>query len=219
MVIAIIAILAAILFPVFARAREAARASSCKSNLKQMASGVLMYAQDYDEVLPPNYWDGSAPDPWGGTGQHQRTTFHMIQPYVKNIQITRCPSAAANQALTPATPQPPTFFQAYSASYGSSAWTSNRAMAEVEFPADTFLLMDAQSPWNDTCQNGIRLCHRHSEMANFAFVDGHVKAIKSRTERPQQWWPTLTGLYGNPAGCGGYPVSWADIPASTCNPL
>ena len=47
--IAIIAILAAILFPVFARAREDARRSSCQSNLKQIGLGQLQYAQDFDE--------------------------------------------------------------------------------------------------------------------------------------------------------------------------
>ncbi len=51
-VIAIIAILAAILFPVFAQAREGARRSSCLSNTKQTTTGMLMYAQDYDETLP-----------------------------------------------------------------------------------------------------------------------------------------------------------------------
>ena len=52
-VIAIIAILAAILFPVFARARENARRASCMSNLKQIGLAVMMYTQDYDEMLPP----------------------------------------------------------------------------------------------------------------------------------------------------------------------
>ena len=51
-VIAIIAILAAILFPVFAKAREKARQTSCLSNLKQMQLAQMMYADDYDEVLP-----------------------------------------------------------------------------------------------------------------------------------------------------------------------
>ena len=51
-VIAIIAILAAILFPVFARAREAARKISCVSNVKQLATATLMYVQDYDETFP-----------------------------------------------------------------------------------------------------------------------------------------------------------------------
>src|SRR5437773_5196359 len=51
-VIAIIAILAAILFPVFAQAREKARAATCISNSKQIGLALMMYAQDYDEMLP-----------------------------------------------------------------------------------------------------------------------------------------------------------------------
>jgi prepilin-type N-terminal cleavage/methylation domain-containing protein/prepilin-type processing-associated H-X9-DG protein len=50
-VIAIIAILAAILFPVFAQAREKARQTTCLSNQKELALGLLMYAQDYDETF------------------------------------------------------------------------------------------------------------------------------------------------------------------------
>ena len=55
-VIAIIAILAAILFPVFAKAREKARSASCESNLKQISLAVLMYAQDYDEKFPRDWF-------------------------------------------------------------------------------------------------------------------------------------------------------------------
>ncbi len=51
-VIAIIAILAAILFPVFARAREKARQTTCLNNQKQIATVVMMYAQDHEEMLP-----------------------------------------------------------------------------------------------------------------------------------------------------------------------
>jgi prepilin-type N-terminal cleavage/methylation domain-containing protein/prepilin-type processing-associated H-X9-DG protein len=79
-VIAIIAILAAILFPVFAQARGKARAISCMSNTKQLGLGVLMYAQDYDEVFPlgvQNDWNESWPV--------------KVQPYVKSLEIFRCP--------------------------------------------------------------------------------------------------------------------------------
>src|SRR6266508_817809 len=51
-VIAIIAILAAILFPVFARAREAAREATCQNNMKQCAQSLKMYTDDYDGTLP-----------------------------------------------------------------------------------------------------------------------------------------------------------------------
>lgn len=50
-VVAIMAILAAILFPVFAQAREKPPSTSCLSNLKQMGMATQMYVQDYDEVL------------------------------------------------------------------------------------------------------------------------------------------------------------------------
>jgi prepilin-type N-terminal cleavage/methylation domain-containing protein/prepilin-type processing-associated H-X9-DG protein len=61
-VIAIIAILAAILFPVFAQARESARRISCLSNLRQYGTSVMMYVQDYDEMMPHaamNWWSAS----------------------------------------------------------------------------------------------------------------------------------------------------------------
>ena len=63
-VFAIIAILAAILFPVFARARENARRASCQSNLKQIGLGIMQYTQDYDEKMPRMFYyiddDGSS---------------------------------------------------------------------------------------------------------------------------------------------------------------
>src|ERR1700743_2750175 len=52
-VIAIIAILAAILFPVFAQAKEAAKKSVCLSNLKQISLADLMYTGDYDDRTCP----------------------------------------------------------------------------------------------------------------------------------------------------------------------
>src|SRR4051794_480121 len=52
-VISLMAILAAILLPVFAGAREAARRTVCLSNMKQIGAATLMYAQEYDEALPP----------------------------------------------------------------------------------------------------------------------------------------------------------------------
>jgi prepilin-type N-terminal cleavage/methylation domain-containing protein/prepilin-type processing-associated H-X9-DG protein len=88
-VIAIIAILAAILFPVFAQAREKARQAGCLSNGKQMATGLMMYAQDYDERLP-RWW---TPD--GGKDNKQRDWKNDIEPYVKNWDVYRCPSRHA----------------------------------------------------------------------------------------------------------------------------
>lgn len=89
-VIAIIAILAAILFPVFMQAREKARQSTCLSNLKQLGTSALMYAQDYDEQMPNAQWIGPAafPPNWY-FGPSARD---LLQPYAKNLGIFLCPS-------------------------------------------------------------------------------------------------------------------------------
>ncbi|GAB4453398.1 MAG: hypothetical protein OHK0029_06140 [Armatimonadaceae bacterium] len=96
-VIAIIAILAAILFPVFAKAREKARQTACLSNCKQIGTGLMMYAQDYDEYLPMRY--GGACN--NGTGDCEngmtRSWKNMLAPYIKNRDIYRCPSNPASQ--------------------------------------------------------------------------------------------------------------------------
>lgn len=53
-VISIIAILAAILFPVFANARKKAQEANCESNLKQIGTAIKMYLPDWDETYPTN---------------------------------------------------------------------------------------------------------------------------------------------------------------------
>jgi prepilin-type processing-associated H-X9-DG protein len=92
-VIAIIAILAAILFPVFAQAREKARQIACLSNTKQMALGVMQYAQDYDDTLPVIGDNAACRGRW----QYQ------IFPYVKNEQVFTCPNLPDNKWSSVAT--------------------------------------------------------------------------------------------------------------------
>jgi len=79
--IAIIAILAAILFPVFARAREQARKAACMSNLKQIGLAIIQYTQDFDEKYPIAN---------NGSGL---TWYAVLQPYVKSYQVFTCPTA------------------------------------------------------------------------------------------------------------------------------
>lgn len=75
-IIAIIAILTAILFPVFAQAREKARAVSCLSNMKQIGTALVMYVQDYDESFPRG---------WYYEANNQPTTWRTVcNRYIKN---------------------------------------------------------------------------------------------------------------------------------------
>ena len=86
-VIAIIAILAAILFPVFAQAREKARQTQCLSNAKQIGTGILMYAQDYDEQIIS--WAVRTGLPRDAARRDLNTWVHLLQPYIKNGEPPR----------------------------------------------------------------------------------------------------------------------------------
>lgn len=91
-VIAIIAILASILFPVFAKAREAARKTACISNVRQLATAMMMYVSDNDGSYPPRM-----PNPPAGTGMPCKPCRTIdwrpyAMPYIKNTQLFVCPS-------------------------------------------------------------------------------------------------------------------------------
>ncbi len=105
-VIAIIAAMAAIIFPVFAAARTTAQKAVCMSNEKQIALSIMMYIQDYDERTPRAVNNASTSRKLTVTAMPQvagdnaflpadttrgRITGFLF-PYVKNVQVWRCPS-------------------------------------------------------------------------------------------------------------------------------
>ncbi len=182
-VIAIIAILAAILFPVFARAREKARQTSCLSNTKQLGLGFMQYVQDYDEVLP--LWRNTMGT--SGVGGDDRYWYQVIDPYVKNSQVFRCPSRPDRSVGYG--------MNCDSLGYGSSSSCGPaRSLAEIAKPAETVLLIDLNSPcayspsrWaagpSDADWDGIYIPYLaaaiHNGGGNVAFCDGHSKWLHS----------------------------------------
>ncbi len=87
-VIAIIAILAAFLFPVFAQAREKARAAACLSNEKQIGLAFLQYAQDYDERLPSGAGYSDITNNYRGDGSGWAA---QVYPDIKSRDLFHCP--------------------------------------------------------------------------------------------------------------------------------
>lgn len=201
-VIAIIAVLAAILFPVFSRARENARRSSCQSNLKQIGLGLMQYIQDYDERFP-QAWPGNtfgtatpqtnAAMPGaklktncGTTDGYWVSWMDVVQPYVKSVQIFVCPSAA----------RPEESSYGYStciSGYKRSSYTgggSGRvpvALRQVRRPSEIVLILDRNTvdsligtePFSigseaRTSPDGDKI-FPHFDGGNIGYVDGHVK--------------------------------------------
>ena len=194
-VIAIIAILAAILFPVFARAREAARATSCRSNLKQIGTAMMMYVQDYDETFGRTCCGA-------GTNTGTRDFTEYTEPYIKNLGVLKCPSSSRRTDKT---------------NYGFYSGVASQSLAAIAAPADTVIVSDStqvgsgsvtpsidptqwqevggadwevsygrsftgaastqgQWTWNSGGYGYRRPIGRHSGTANAVFADGHVKA-------------------------------------------
>jgi prepilin-type N-terminal cleavage/methylation domain-containing protein/prepilin-type processing-associated H-X9-DG protein len=175
-VIAIIAILAAILFPVFAKAREKARQASCMSNLKQLGAALTMYTEDYDGTYPRGQF-------WPFDSSH--TWIMVLDPYVKNTQVFRCPSAGNDP---------------YSYGYNIAFWGAGNPVngmhgindarpvseADVPTPAETIWVVDFGRYWGCGEEFGIDdPARRHNDGFNVLFVDTHVKWLN---DAPQRLW-------------------------------
>ena len=215
-VIAIIAILAAILFPVFAKAREKARQASCLSNMKQIALGMYMYVQDYDDAfapairgtygtpstytaqtdktMPGYYYSVYDSDGNQGTTGHVIGWMDLIFPYVKGIKIFDCPSAPIKWDSG---------YGGCMSSYGYSGAINGAYrnlicpgepfgvvynLGEITRISDTIVFMDCNSWWSICLAPVIvpKQTWLHNEGANVGFADGHAKWV-SRRDRNYYW--------------------------------
>jgi len=181
-VIAIIAILAAILFPVFARAREKARMTSCLSNLKQISLAAQMYISDYDEKFWPGPIDPAvmrAASGTFGTGdnggnqiRYDRTWIDVcLNPYIKNIQIWECPSYDRPIGYGQNT---------YLIGWGYGQDFNPKKLAHIMRPSEIMMVFDCNyiGCYTMTYTQSAGISQRHAgAKINCGFVDGHAKAI------------------------------------------
>ncbi|MGI5818713.1 MAG: prepilin-type N-terminal cleavage/methylation domain-containing protein [Armatimonadota bacterium] len=206
----IIAILAAILFPVFARARDKARQASCQSNLKQIGLAMMMYVQDYDETYPRFYFGPSAGRAF--------SYYDVIAPYTKNEQIQICPSGhwyydgggSGWRSDFPVGEGPylTRMRSSYAAVRGGGAvinppfnMSTPVVLADAVRPAETVMVFETRTrqpfwcadlgfnpdgtPSSEQMQEDGRLGYlqyRHAKMMNVAYCDGHVKATGRITD-------------------------------------
>jgi prepilin-type N-terminal cleavage/methylation domain-containing protein/prepilin-type processing-associated H-X9-DG protein len=192
-VIAIIAILAAILFPVFAQAREKARATACLSNMKQVGLAANMYVQDHDEFFPMSIYIG---------GTQVFAFYHVLAPYMKNVQILQCPSEpqrigwAELQSIIPLPLAPGFDWVGYNGNYAVFEDGPNNALtganhaviglAELPYPAETFVMADGEIELTPNLFNSPIVCP-HSDGFNGTFADGHSKWTKATEYRGYQY--------------------------------
>jgi len=192
-VIAIIAILAAILFPVFARARENARRSSCQSNLKQIGLGIFQYTQDYDEKFPSTGSNGTTGgQPWQD----------VIQPYVKSIQLFKCPSNTVDTTIAGSLLSVPGSYYSNGRNQSPQPISdAGQSLAQLNSSSQVILVCEIANRtgpstgtsdpfyWSGDITIGKWTLQNHLGMTNFLFADGHVKSLKpTATVTPTCLW-------------------------------
>lgn len=224
-VMAIVTILASILFPAFAQARHAAHKSVCLSNMKQLTLALLMYTDHQDGTFP-----GYVQDTWYRDGDATPIWTSMIQPYLRSEDVFTCRMAANGTR--------------YGGVWGTRGWPSiglnthfglwiyggqpiRVTEGQIDKPAKNVLLADsvpgdpllgyrgyitnAWNPREGQCGipivvngTGATLTDRHSRGSNVALVDGHAvwqrieRLVPDRRPHPNDWCHCVVDA--NPAG-------------------
>jgi prepilin-type N-terminal cleavage/methylation domain-containing protein len=129
-VVAIIVILAGILLPVFAKARERSRMVACLNNLNQLGKAFRMYADDNEGYMPPDYWFKEP----GTERWDVEITKGVLIRYVNTPEIFQCPSDLGKDPYY----APPEALP-YPLSYSVNASLFTISLDRVRRPADCLL--------------------------------------------------------------------------------
>ena len=194
-VIAIIAILAAMLLPALQQARERARTSSCVNNLRQIGTGIQLYADGNNGYMPGwvmsrILWNHIAP--YAGIPMRNATEADPYRPPA----FVYCPSDM--QRLAPAPDLTGRWFSYGQNYYANHSWVPTassfpytviiRKLSGPRRPSRIFILTDGLRatgnyvtlstnswPFKDTASTTDLCAHmRHSNKASWLFYDGHV---------------------------------------------
>ncbi|MCX7800403.1 MAG: type II secretion system GspH family protein [Fimbriimonadales bacterium] len=205
-VVAIVAILAAILFPVFSQAKAAAQSSRCLSQLRQIGTSLQLYVADHDDTYPVAFF-------WS---EHDglpciMTSFQTMQPYQRSALILVCPTdravldyVAGTQVMrfpAPCPSSPDVRRMSYQPNLrlvdvGDPNFLVNphtgqtgrpvRRASEVEFPADTAAFSDATIALQGGTANyttyDLPVQPRHRDLAHAVWADGHAQPVRTRPE-------------------------------------
>jgi len=191
-VIGIIAVLAAMLLPALATAREKGVTADCINNAKQLSLGLVMYGNDNNQWFPAIsdnvqganvdgfwiYYTGF-PVPDAGNYIVEKGTLY---PYVHSKQSYKCRGDAT----------------ASRNSYAINSNCRDAKFTEADSPSNTTMLLE-EGRWKsggkriDTTDDayfqytGNYVVHRHSKGTVLSFLDGHVEWLKWKEGHTDTW--------------------------------
>ncbi len=223
-VIAIIAILAALLLPALAKAKEKAIRVQCENNVKQVTTAMHMYTGESRDYLPEPNWNspwlrpgwlydastGTVPDltaaPYAANPQLAYRS-GLLWDYIKNINVYRCPLDRTNLPAWKSRAQKLTSYLMNGAvgGYGKISPNSYKAM---QFRQDAIIFWQAletnPADWNDGSSSPDEgITKLHSLGTTVGVVDGHIEYLKTAKFFTEINILTKNRLFCNPGTVNG----------------
>jgi len=195
-VIAIIAILAAVMLPALNTARDKARDISCVSNLHQIGTAMIMYADSNNNRVPQLqepvnylYWQDRLM-PYIYPNAHISGSTSFINQTTKiPIGVFKCPSALLPKKTYP------TWENNYGANgYFCTGPSTNSPLSgflpKLKMPSKRMVYMDGEVEWLSESMTTWGLRHNRNRGVNVVYADGHITPTMA-SEIPR------TGMYNH----------------------
>ena len=215
-VIAIIAILASMLLPALNQARARGQAANCQNNLKQLGTAFLLYAGDFNDLIPYGSNRYNANPGWHEMLVYAKTTPKVVSTEViaqSRMGIWHCPSNREQKwAISTSTGEQycsygaagTAFYDPASGSLSNLGYFLACKLSRVINPSSKYAAFDASyykiEPTmldTETFPDGVSyMAYRHSTGLNILFVDGHVKGHKGPVRGKNEPWRSRNWTVG-----------------------